>query len=73
MGKMGGLIWTGGTKERVENYIGRGPAVTFWDVLWKRDGVKLKNWRVNPKAPQALLHNCASLTKAHCKNNRKGN
>lgn len=39
------------------------------NVLWKRDGVKLKNLRVGPKALQALLHNCASPMKARCKNN----
>lgn len=49
--------------------MGRGPAVAFWDLLWKRDVVKLKNLHVDPKAPQALLHNCAPLTKAHCKKN----
>lgn len=51
--------------------MGRGPAEMFWDVLWKRDGVKLKNLRVGPKALQALLHNCASPMKAHCKIERE--
>lgn len=51
------------------NKMGRGPAGTFWDVLWKRDGVKVKKLHADPKAPRALLHNPASLTKVHCKNN----
>lgn len=51
------------------NWMGRGPAVTFWDVLWKRDGVKVKKLHADSKAPRALLHNLASLTKALCINN----